>query len=765
MERSNQKSKREDHPDFKTLVASRGRAKTDKVPDAGVLAVLKKHKDATGHVPIEQCLACAAALDALPRPAKQDEKPDRQTLALAMAAKGFRVFACKPNSKEPACYWQQEATTDPAVIRSWPTDANYGVAMDAEHLVLDLDCKGDTNGRDALGGLEIDYDAMPPTFRVRTPSGGEHLYLTGNAPNSVRKKSLGGAIDIRGAGGYVLGPGSTIDGKSYEITEDHDIAPAPDWILKLAAKTTVEPATRDPNVELDTSGEISRTRSYLKTAVAQGDVAIEFCGGNDRTYKLFNAILDHVSQDVAYDLVAGIWNPACVPPWSDDELRTILDHAVTHRQNEIGAKASKPATEAFAEPLADLPAEPFAKCDETPPNGMSPDEWRRLRYKYRLRDPVEEANRPPLTFWDSEQLYIRTPEGAILFVYGDTGTHKTGVHASKAIDLVFNHPSKPRVLFFAGEGPYGFGQARIPAICKHYGRTIDDLKTTGRFHQVSAAPMLLSDNDMAAIAAELKLSGFRPDIIVIETFSRAVAGNYNAPDVFNKAYQSIDGMREAFNALVIVSHHEGKDVARGMSGNKQLECSPDTVLYQSLVNDTTVEVHVEKMRDGRDDFSIGYRVSRASNGTPVLAVMSDADLKAAKQGAERTKAKSRDETQEIINECLGIYQERKVTNWDSAIRETSELADLLCEKRHGRKPMESQPDLLQTWKTWRGELFGILSNGSRAHGGNKKIRFGHICDRQSVDGCNTLSLRWFPNFIQAEPMPEDLPPDTYRTLQ
>ena len=101
---------------------------------------------------------------------------NRVALALKMAAKGFGVFPCRPNTKEPACYWQQEATTDPDAIRAWPQDVNYGVAMDTGHFVLDLDCKGEATGRDALNILEIDYDTVPTTFAVKTPSGGEHLY-------------------------------------------------------------------------------------------------------------------------------------------------------------------------------------------------------------------------------------------------------------------------------------------------------------------------------------------------------------------------------------------------------------------------------------------------------------------------------------------------------------------------------------------------------------------------------------------------------------
>ena len=101
---------------------------------------------------------------------------------------------------------------------------------------------------------------------------------------------------MRGEGGYVLGPGSVIDGKPYEIIERHDIAAAPDWLLSLAAKATVEPAKRDPNVALDTPLEIDRTRHYLDLLVAQGDVAISGCGGNDRTYRLFGTVPRIMSQ-------------------------------------------------------------------------------------------------------------------------------------------------------------------------------------------------------------------------------------------------------------------------------------------------------------------------------------------------------------------------------------------------------------------------------------------------------------------------------------
>lgn len=164
-------------------------------------------------IPDDKASAITRWLEANARPltagVQSSEGPeralDRQGMALAIAAEGFRVFACKAGSKEPACMWQQDATTDPAVIREWfkaHPGMNYGVSMDETHFVLDLDCKNGKDGTNDLDALEISNGDLPNTLRVGTPSGGYHVYLTGSAANSVGKKELGGGIDVRGKGGY-----------------------------------------------------------------------------------------------------------------------------------------------------------------------------------------------------------------------------------------------------------------------------------------------------------------------------------------------------------------------------------------------------------------------------------------------------------------------------------------------------------------------------------------------------------------------------------
>ncbi|MHC5907094.1 bifunctional DNA primase/polymerase, partial [Streptomyces sp. S6] len=139
-----------------------------------------------------------------------------------------------------------DATTDPARIRALfavaPWATGYGIAcgLAPHHLIgIDLDTKGDTDSTAALRELALRHlFTIPPTVVVLTPSGGRHLWLTGPAdvvvPNSASRLAPG--IDIRGAGGYLVGPGSRTDGGVYSTapgTTHLAPAPCPRTLLRL----------------------------------------------------------------------------------------------------------------------------------------------------------------------------------------------------------------------------------------------------------------------------------------------------------------------------------------------------------------------------------------------------------------------------------------------------------------------------------------------------------------------------------------------------
>ncbi len=178
--------------------------------------------------------------------------------ALGHAARGWPVFPLEPGAKRPhgrlVAHGLKDATTDLDVIHNWwktEPRANIGLPTGVTFDALDID------GPHALSAIsrampqsdspDADPIIVGPT--VRTPRGW-HVYVvpTGRG-NSVNIGGLAG-VDWRGAGGYVVAPGSVkSDGSAWTVylpddplyRPDADIRPAPAWLLKL-----LEPAVKPP---------------------------------------------------------------------------------------------------------------------------------------------------------------------------------------------------------------------------------------------------------------------------------------------------------------------------------------------------------------------------------------------------------------------------------------------------------------------------------------------------------------------------------------
>lgn len=117
----------------------------------------------------------------------------------------------------------RNATTDVATIATWwqtNPDANIGIATGSVSglLVVDIDCGNGKDGFASLKALEEEFGNLPMSLRVRTGSGGLHIYLRmPDQPISVSVGHLASAIDIRANGGYVVAPPSRhVSGKFYE---------------------------------------------------------------------------------------------------------------------------------------------------------------------------------------------------------------------------------------------------------------------------------------------------------------------------------------------------------------------------------------------------------------------------------------------------------------------------------------------------------------------------------------------------------------------
>lgn len=203
------------------------------------------------------------------------------TAALDLAGHGMHVFPLAPDAKTPALRhdWEGRATTDAARIeRCWRTGAfNIGVACGPSGIyVLDLDTpKPDTpppgppfdepgikTGADSLAHLAtLNAEPYPfDTMTVVTGRGGEHLYFRQPDGAQLRNTAgtLGYLIDTRGAGGYVVGPGSIVNGRPYRATYVAEPSPLPAWIRRLA----------DPPQRPAPSGALPRFRAPGRYAEA-----------------------------------------------------------------------------------------------------------------------------------------------------------------------------------------------------------------------------------------------------------------------------------------------------------------------------------------------------------------------------------------------------------------------------------------------------------------------------------------------------------------
>lgn len=156
--------------------------------------------------------------------------------AVRLAARGHRVFPCKPGRKEPATkHGHLDATDNAEQVAAWWSampQGNIGVATGARWWALDVD---EPDGADTLHDLERQHGPLPETFTVRTPRGGCHYYFKMPGDRSVGCSAgrVGRGLDVRGHGGFVLTPPSVVLGRRYVVDNEVPAVEAPPWLLDL----------------------------------------------------------------------------------------------------------------------------------------------------------------------------------------------------------------------------------------------------------------------------------------------------------------------------------------------------------------------------------------------------------------------------------------------------------------------------------------------------------------------------------------------------
>jgi hypothetical protein len=207
-----------------------------------------------------------------------------------------------------------QATTDTERISYWwrsRPDANIGLATGTVVDVIDIDPRH--GGDRALAEFESKHAKLPPTWRVATGGGGQHIYFAAPPRGAPIKNSvgqLGPGIDVRARGGYVIVPPSQhVSGQPYRWDCDPERTPLcrlPPW---LAALLDHPPAKAKPATEW---------RALVRDEIEEGR-------RNDTTARLAGHLLRrYVDPHVVLELLLA-WNATrCKPPLGRDVIeRTV----------------------------------------------------------------------------------------------------------------------------------------------------------------------------------------------------------------------------------------------------------------------------------------------------------------------------------------------------------------------------------------------------------------------------------------------------------
>lgn len=506
-------------------------------------------------------------------------KSELHEIALQWAGAGWRVFPCLDGGKAPAiANGFHAATTDPAQIESWwqSGDFNVGLVCDL-NTVIDVEA----DGLARLMAFQQEYGAIPPTFTVRTPSGGKHYYLSGIAPRRIRPFK-GYQIDVCGEGGYVLAPGSVTDAGCYAVEHDADFADMPAW-LPARLPPRAEKRATPPGFVLDEPGNVERARSHLARCVEHGKVAVAGQGGNDLTYQVACELFElGCSPAKAAELMAD-WNEHCVPPWRSEELSAIVSHAAAYADNEPGCWAVAPASEAFK----------HVALTETPPVAK--------RSRFYPHDEVAMDNQPPVEWLIPNVLMDKCSH----FLVAETQSYKSFYALDLALSIASGEPHagiRPaktgHTLYCALEGLRGIEKERRLAWRIAHG--IDGKLPFYAMPAPQLSDRAGCDEYVTEIAAHCDRVGSTPLLVVLDTQAKVMEGmDESGTKEAGLMVGFTDLIKRTFNCAVVVVHHKSdKEGSADYRGNSSFRAGYDCMISLKANRAArTLAATIEKFKD------------------------------------------------------------------------------------------------------------------------------------------------------------------------
>lgn len=169
---------------------------------------------------------------------------------------------------------------------------------------------------------------------------------------------------------------------------------------------------------------------------------------------------------------------------------------------------------------------------------------------------------------------------------------------------------KRRIIYLAGEGFPLFGLRRLAWFKYHCKDPRDD-----NLEVINGTVNLMDDAEVDAFIASAQ-DALDTDVLVIDTLSASTIGHdENTSPVMTKAVANAQRIGQALCCAVIIVHHPGKDVARGLRGHSALSANIDAVWCGEKIEDgNKLVITTIKQKDGIADQMFGFAVHRVPLG-------------------------------------------------------------------------------------------------------------------------------------------------------
>ena len=501
--------------------------------------------------------------------------------------------------------WQERVYDQGEVLERARRDGlNLGVRLPADVVVVDVDPRNFPEGRDSLAELAAAFDlplaSAPHVLTGNMEHPGQHFYFRKPA-GAVLLDSLDGfeGVEFKSLGRQVVAPGSVHPtGGMYRWALDspplHDMPELPAKLVE---------AVRRPERKRGTgAGEI--TAEQLAASLEHLDPT-DF-REHDAWRELMMAC--HHATDGAGRQEFIDWSTSD-PQFADhewivgrrwDSLHADRDDAVTiatlrRRLNEAGADIAPPDA-----------ADDFDVWDEIEPAEE------RSRWNFLSLDDVESL--PPPKWLVPGVL----TEGSLAAIYGapESGKSFLAVDMSMAIaggiDWHGRQVEHGGVLYIAAEGAPGLG--------KRFRAWKVDRCAQGRRFDLH---LMRDDLNLAAVkdggvrafvqAVTDELGPLR--LIVIDTLNQTAAGaDENSAKDMGRYIASMKLLRNATGAAVVVVHHSGKDLSKGMRGSTALLGAMDTTVEVERASDGhSIKVTVKKQKDAEREPPMRFNMEKVGD--------------------------------------------------------------------------------------------------------------------------------------------------------